>query len=155
MDPLTLSWLHSLNLLPDDERCHHGSDLAHTRHPGVKKSSESPHPHRPSTLFHFPNLEVQICYLLLPSSLCSSALSDPPGGAIMLWPGAQQQPSGNGLRLLRELPVHFAIDYRGWTPTSPPSLPPHPHPLHPVPPHSSLLTLSQNDSSLDCRAASL
>ncbi|KAM7404662.1 hypothetical protein PAMP_011989 [Pampus punctatissimus] len=41
--------------------------------------------------------------------------------AIMLWPGAQQQPSGNGLRLLRELPVHFAIDYRGWTPTSPPS----------------------------------
>lgn len=40
----------------------------------------------------------------------------------MLWPGAQQQqqPSGNGLRLLRELPVHFAIDYRGWTPTSHP-----------------------------------
>lgn len=66
----------------------------------------------------------------------------------MLWPGAQQQPSGNGLRLLRELPVHFAIDYRGWTPIPLPLVPP------PVPPCSFLLTLSQNDSSLDCRTAS-
>lgn len=50
----------------------------------------------------------------------------------MLWPGAQQQPSGNGPRLLRELPVHFAIDYRGWTPPS------HPHFFPLVLPCSSL-----------------
>ncbi|KAG7220711.1 hypothetical protein INR49_017825 [Caranx melampygus] len=55
----------------------------------------------------------------------------------MLWPGAQQQPSGNGLRLLRELPVNFAIDYRGWTP--PPNLPSPHHPvsLYAPPPHLS------------------
>lgn len=43
------------------------------------------------------------------------------GRAFVLWPGAQQQPSGNGLRRLRELPAPSAIDYRGWTPISYPA----------------------------------
>lgn len=98
---------------------------------------------RETTLFESPNSQPLFFFplpaFLLP--LCASS------GAILLGPGAQQQPSGNGLRLLRELPVHFAIDYRGWTPTSHSPIPPSPH--------SSLLTLSQNDSSLDCRTASL
>lgn len=100
--------------------------------PRVKKSSGHLPPAPTS-----PDLEVQISHLhpaphppfvVLLCSLWPSCR------AIMLWPGAQQQPSGNGLRLLRELPVHFAIDYRGWTPTShprfssvlPPLISPHP-----------------------------
>ena len=68
VDPLTLSWLHSLNLLPDDERCHHGPEFGSTLvTKGYKRAADFP---------NFPNLEVQISHL--PSSLCSSALSDPP-----------------------------------------------------------------------------
>lgn len=85
MEPLTLSWLHSLNLLPDDERCHHGSDLAHTRHLGVKKSRTP----LLLLLLSYPSLLPPspdwgsggrvvgrgISNVPLPSSLCSSALS--------------------------------------------------------------------------------
>lgn len=67
-----------------------------------------------ANLPHFP-LAVLLC------SLWDS------GRAIVLWPGAQQQPSENGLRRLRELPVHFAIDYRGWTPISHPAFSLHFH----------------------------
>lgn len=67
-----------------------------------------------ANLPHFP-LAVLLC------SLWDS------GRAIVLWPGAQQQPSGNGLRRLRELPAHFAIDYRGWTPISHPAFSLHFH----------------------------
>lgn len=38
----------------------------------------------------------------------------------MLWPGAQQQPSGNGLRLLRELPVDFCHRLQGLDSNIPP-----------------------------------
>lgn len=108
MDRLTLSWLLSLNLLPDDERFHHSSNLAHSHHPGIEKSSRTNLSAKCSN-----SQPLAIPFPVLPCVLC------PACGAIMLWPGAQQQPSGNGLTLLRELPVHFAIDYRGWTPTSP------------------------------------
>lgn len=106
MGPLTLSWLHSLSLLPDDERCHHGPRLGSS--PRVKKE-QSTHNLPPN----FFSLEVYSRFPGFPFFLCCLL---PSCGAITLWPGAQQQPSGNGLRLLRELPVHFAIDYRGWTP---------------------------------------
>lgn len=53
------------------------------------------------------------------SSLILLTCSESSCGAMTLWPGAQQQPSGNGLRLLKELPVHYATNYRGWTPVSP------------------------------------
>lgn len=89
-------------------------DLA--RHSGAEKSSRHPHPPPSFPQSRSPNISSAASLLLLCSLLWPSC------GAIMLWPGAQQQPSGNGLRLLRELPVNFAIDYRGWTPPAP-SLP--------------------------------
>lgn len=80
----------------------------YTCQPGVKKSSGLPQlPQSRSPDFSSPSFAVLLRSLW------------PSCRVIMLWPGAQQQPSGNGLRLLRELPVHFAIDYRGWTPTYP------------------------------------
>lgn len=83
----------------------------------------SPRGRKDSHLPTSPIFKSEFHILLFPTSLplCSFL---PSCGAIMLWPGAQQQPSGNGLRLLRELPVHFAIDYRGWTPIPLPLVPP-------------------------------
>lgn len=72
-------------------------------------------------LTHFP-LAVLLCFLW------------DSGRAVVLFPGAQQQPSGNGLRRLRELPAHFAIDYRGWTPIS--------HPAFSLPFHAQLSSQS-------------
>lgn len=56
MDTLTLSWLHSPSLLPDDEQCHQGLHLAHTHHRKGKKEQWIPTP--PTQPPHFPSLEV-------------------------------------------------------------------------------------------------
>jgi len=76
VDPLTLSWLHSLNLPPDDEQRHRGPDSAH--HPGVEKTPTFPdpkvqisHPHLPRFFSPHSNLpaEPSCCGLELSSSL--------------------------------------------------------------------------------------
>lgn len=85
--------------------------------PGVKKNSGL-------SLSSLGTLMANLPHFPLAVLLCSLWDS---GRAIVLWPGAQQQPSENGLRHLRELPVHFAIDYRGWTPISHPAFSLHFH----------------------------
>lgn len=75
-------------------------EVAHTRYPGVKKSRGPPTPHHPHpTPFDFSNLEIQIANLPLPPWSVLPCSLWPACRAIMLWPGAQQQTSGNGPRL--------------------------------------------------------